>query len=289
MTRPIAERELARGLRADGWTLREIAEHIGIALGTASEWVRDVDVQAAEQEPIRTHRLLVIWDSGSTKRCARCGLVLPVELFSRYRDGRQGWCRRCFTGHHVANGQVASSRRRERYERACAFVADHLAANACVDCGEPDAVVLEFDHVGAKRNWVSRLMARGAPLSQIQEEIERCEVVCVNCHRRRTAQRGGSRRLGRDYVPTGRRPLRDRNYAYLYEALRSGCVECGETDLVVLDFDHRGDKLAKVTDLARNEYSLARLQREIDRCEVRCANCHRRRTATARGGFTARG
>jgi hypothetical protein len=131
-------------------------------------------------------------------------------------------------------------------------------------------------------------MARGAPLDRIQEEIDRCEVVCVNCHRRRSAQRGGSRRLGPGFVPSGTRPLRERNYAFLFEALRSGCVDCEEMDLIVLDFDHRDDKNANVSVLARRECSLATLQREIDLCDIRCANCHRRRTAATTGRFEAR-
>jgi hypothetical protein len=177
MTRPLAERTLARELRSQGWTLRQIARHLGIALATASEWVRDVDGPAEEPGPPQSHRPLVIWRSGEVRRCSRCGLVLPIELFNRYRAGRQGWCRRCFLGYHEANGAAARGRRRERYLRACEFVRAFLERNPCVDCGEADMLVLEFDHVHAKRDWVSRLMARGAALERIQEEIDRCEVV----------------------------------------------------------------------------------------------------------------
>jgi hypothetical protein len=289
MTRPIAERALARELRADGWSLRQIAEHIGIALATASEWVRDVDGRQVEEGPARTHWPLVIWNSGEVKRCPRCGLDLPLELFNRYGESRQGWCRRCFAGYNRANTDTARARRSERRERACAFVAGFLASHPCLDCGERDAVVLEFDHVGTKREWVSRLTARGAPLSRIQEELELCEVVCVNCHRRRSARRGGSRRLGPLFTPTANRPLRERNYRFLLSVMRAGCTDCGETDPVVLDFDHRAEKRANVTLLARNECSLATLQDEIDRCDIRCGNCHRRKTATERVGLTARG
>src|SRR4051794_20932041 len=99
MTRPVAERVLARDLRADGWTLRQIAVHTGVALATASEWVRDVDASRAEPEPRRSYRSLVIWTSGETKRCGRCGLLLPLELFNRSTKGRQGWSRSCFLGY----------------------------------------------------------------------------------------------------------------------------------------------------------------------------------------------
>ena|SRR5689334_8968946 len=161
MTRPPAERILARQLRADGWTLRQIADHIGIALATASEWVRDVDGPDDERGPDRTHRALVIWTSGRVQPCARCGLVLPLELFNRYRDGRQAWCRRCFVESAGDHRDAAYRRRQERVERARDFVRDHLTRTPCSDCAVHDPVVLEFDHVHTKRDWVSRLVSRG--------------------------------------------------------------------------------------------------------------------------------
>lgn len=58
------------------------------------------------------------------------------------------------------------------------------------------------------------------------------------------------------------------------------CVVCGETDLRVLEFDHRDPaaKRASVGVLQGGSFSLARLLEEIDRCDVKCANCHRIRT-----------
>jgi hypothetical protein len=53
--------------------------------------------------------------------------------------------------------------------------------------------------------------------------------------------------------------------------------------VVVLEFDHvRGGKDRNICDLARDGVSLKRLQDEIDKCEVRCANDHRRRTVERR-------
>lgn len=58
-----------------------------------------------------------------------------------------------------------------------------------------------------------------------------------------------------------------------------GCVDCGEKDLRVLDFDHvRGVKRAVVSMLINRRSSVRRIYEEIDKCDVRCANCHRRTT-----------
>ena len=48
---------------------------------------------------------------------------------------------------------------------------------------------------------------------------------------------------------------------------------------MVLEFDHVGDdKVANVSSLARRSAAWERIEAEIAKCEVRCANCHRRRT-----------
>ncbi|HKY49665.1 MAG TPA: hypothetical protein VJP45_00260, partial [Candidatus Limnocylindria bacterium] len=65
--------------------------------------------------------------------------------------------------------------------------------------------------------------------------------------------------------------------AYL---LAHPCVDCGETDPVKLDFDHRdpSEKSGNIGFIAaRKPWHL--VLREIAKCDVRCANCHMRRTA----------
>lgn len=65
-----------------------------------------------------------------------------------------------------------------------------LLKNPCVDCGESDPVVLEFDHVnGIKKKNISDMVKDGYSLKLIQEEMNKCEIRCANCHRRITYQR----------------------------------------------------------------------------------------------------
>jgi hypothetical protein len=63
------------------------------------------------------------------------------------------------------------------------------------------------------------------------------------------------------------------------------CVDCGEADVVCLEFDHvRGRKVRSVA-LMVNTHEWAVVEKEIAKCEVRCANCHRRKTARQRGYY----
>ncbi|MFA7192199.1 MAG: hypothetical protein WC089_02800 [Candidatus Paceibacterota bacterium] len=69
------------------------------------------------------------------------------------------------------------------------YLRDYLLSNPCVDCGEKDITVLEFDHNGKvpKFKAVSSLIRDGVKLDIIKKEVEKCDVRCANCHRRKTA------------------------------------------------------------------------------------------------------
>lgn len=64
-------------------------------------------------------------------------------------------------------------------------------SSRCADCAENDFIVLEFDHLPQfrKKFNVSQAPALGVSLDQLKEEILKCEIVCSNCHRRRTRKR----------------------------------------------------------------------------------------------------
>ena len=56
----------------------------------------------------------------------------------------------------------------------------------------------------------------------------------------------------------------------------SKCIDCGEDNPLVLDFDHvRGIKIKCISNMVRNSYSIDTIQKEMNKCEVRCSNCHR--------------
>lgn len=71
---------------------------------------------------------------------------------------------------------------------------------------------------------------------------------------------------------------RDAGHRKIIQAIKvqSGCVDCGNKDYRVLDFDHvRGTKLFSLHSAHR---ALKSIYAEIEKCEVRCANCHRIQT-----------
>jgi len=80
--------------------------------------------------------------------------------------------------------------------------------------------------------------------------------------------------------------IRNENRKKLFDFyLTHPCVGCGETDPVVLELDHKDgvDKKSDVSRLVNGTWVI--MQKEIEKCDVRCANCHRRRTAIQQGWY----
>jgi hypothetical protein len=134
-----------------------------------------------------------------------CGEVKAVDEFMwnhKAKGERDSYCRPCRAvykkAHYKANKQRYIDNARVRNDNVAiervTWLVDYFATHPCVDCGETDPVVLEFDHLRDKLFNISAGIAyKSWPL--ILAEIEKCEVVCANCHRRRTARRGGFTRV----------------------------------------------------------------------------------------------
>jgi hypothetical protein len=73
-------------------------------------------------------------------------------------------------------------------------------------------------------------------------------------------------------------------FSYL---LLHSCIDCGESDVVCLDFDHINpdEKYKNISDMVKENYSWDEIKKEINKCCIRCSNCHRKRTAKDNGWF----
>ena len=203
--------------------------------------------------------------------CGGCQQKLGVNEFYT----AQRWCKSCLK---AASGAALRRRRLRAKDHVLAYLRSH----PCVDCGEPDPVVLEFDHLRDKVRPVSALAHEGVRLAVLDAEILKCDVVCAMCHRRRT----NARRRAGALTFSPRRAIRERNCAFVLGFLADAhCADCGLADTEVLEFDHRGPKKATVMALAWAETSLETIRDEIASCEIRCVNCHRRRTAREGGHY----
>ncbi|HLZ25718.1 MAG TPA: hypothetical protein VKV73_00170 [Chloroflexota bacterium] len=177
-------------------------------------------------------------------------------------------------------------------------VTRYLLEHPCVSCAQADPVVLEFHHrdPSAKVSNISNLVARMASAARIDAEIAKCEVLCANCHQRGTNlgrarhyKLGWWMQLASGDVKDPRQAANVRNARLAWDRLEEGyCVDCGEIDVLVLQFDHRERKTTDVSRLVGNGCSASRLADELAKCDIRCASCHRRRTAERGGWYRTR-
>lgn len=95
--------------------------------------------------------------------------------------------------YHVKRVRLRTNKVREEIARA---IYDYLSKNPCVDCGESDPIVLEFDHVkGEKTFSIGGYAKKAYSLKKVFDEISKCVVRCSNCHRRRITRQFGYRRF----------------------------------------------------------------------------------------------
>lgn len=82
---------------------------------------------------------------------------------------------------------------------------------------------------------------------------------------RQTAVKERRRRIARENVERVREILAE-----------SACADCGFDDPRALEFDHvAGEKVMGVMQMAKRGFSWKKILEEIEKCEVRCCNCHR--------------
>ena len=98
--------------------------------------------------------------------------------------------------HYLANRDLyikrAKVNKRRTVQQNRQRLLDYLQVHPCCDCGESDPVVLQFDHLGTdKAGLVCRMVIEGFSWQTVVAEIAKCDVVCANCHFRRTARRHG--------------------------------------------------------------------------------------------------
>lgn len=181
----------------------------------ARKVVERAAIRELENERLRT----------ADKKCSRCREVKPASEFGgdRWRPtGLNPYCRPCQSrvslekrrrSYARANeernarraalrqqgvswddivGQMSRDYRKLRRGRNRDVVWLTKSDRGCMDCGIKDPRVLHFDHIADnKESSISQMIARGALLANLLDEMDKCEVVCSNCHMIRTGARAG--------------------------------------------------------------------------------------------------
>jgi hypothetical protein len=145
------------------------------------------------------------------KTCPRCKRELKEDDFNwKIKNVRRAYyCRDCsrqYVKDHYKNNKryyLSKAKKRNILARKAVFeyIGSYLSQHACVDCGEDDILVLEFDHRdrNEKTSEISKMIRQRISMKRVAEEISKCDVRCANCHRRKSQKESGSWKL--KYAP----------------------------------------------------------------------------------------
>jgi len=102
-------------------------------------------------------------------------------------------CSKGTISYYCGVGQAEKTKTRLDQSRARIrkLVQDYKQNKGCADCKENYPYwILEFDHTSNdKIAGINTMVRERYPLDVIKKEMEKCEVVCSNCHKNRTWQR----------------------------------------------------------------------------------------------------
>ncbi|HBT0444874.1 TPA: hypothetical protein MA058_003532 [Klebsiella pneumoniae] len=127
------------------------------------------------------------------KYCGRCFKYKELDLFSKNKsrkDGLNNYCKVCMKSylknHYNNNKRYYIDKAKNNSDKYLVEFIDFLKMQSCKDCGNSDIRVLEFDHKHDKCFNISDKVGQ-VPLKTLLPEIEKCDIVCANCHKIRTS------------------------------------------------------------------------------------------------------
>ena len=140
----------------------------------------------------------------SMKVCSKCKTLLSFDNFNKKGEGRlQPYCKPCDNAHsreRYANNRehhikVIGKRNKHYLEELRTWTRGLKESSPCTDCNiYYPWYVMDFDHVrGEKVSDIALMVANRASKTRIQNELDKCELVCSNCHRIRTYTRRESK------------------------------------------------------------------------------------------------
>jgi hypothetical protein len=124
-----------------------------------------------------------------TKLCGRCATTKPVAAFHRRGKGHQAWCKECRKAYDREDYEVNYDRHRERTRQgsqAWSAWLRGLKEEPCTDCRQRfHFAAMQYDHTGTDKTLNVAAMI-GCSRERTLVEINKCELVCANCHAVRT-------------------------------------------------------------------------------------------------------
>lgn len=129
------------------------------------------------------------------KICSVCKIEKPYEdYYNTYKhgDGYNPRCKSCASDYNRKHNAKFPEKNRARRAKSRELLRkqylEYLNNSTCADCGSDNILTLEFDHLDSedKSECVSIMLKNCRSWKIIKEEMDKCDVVCRNCHVIRT-------------------------------------------------------------------------------------------------------
>jgi predicted HNH restriction endonuclease len=167
---------------------------------------------------------------------------------------------------YEANKKVVYARIIQRRQKILDWFRDYCQERGvrCNICGLDDPICLDFHHLDPSHKdgpITTSIRSKGWSKDRVLAELAKCKILCVNCHR---------------HIHNSTLSVRSYRRKVAEYKAKKGC-SCGESRSACLDFHHR-DPSTKVASISKL-LVLGRLKdlwEEIEKCDVLCANCHRK-------------
>lgn len=132
------------------------------------------------------------WYNMKTKKCCNCKEIKSVKLFNKRGTGYNSWCKKCCNKYHkkyysntrAIHYEITTRRRIVLRQKLLEYLKEH----PCVDCGESNPITLEFHHLKNKKYNIANIIKYVSSWDTVLKEIAKCDIVCSNCHKKRTAK-----------------------------------------------------------------------------------------------------
>lgn len=124
-----------------------------------------------------------------TKTCGRCKKDLPLSSFNKNKAkkcGLNSYCRDCnkiaHKEHYKAKPEFYYNRNKKVRLSNAQWIFEYKCKNKCKQCGEKHPACLQFHHRDENEKSFEISRAGTKKLETIIKEIEKCDLVCANCH-----------------------------------------------------------------------------------------------------------
>lgn len=121
------------------------------------------------------------------QKCRYCELDKPSECYKPAKYKPAVVCLDCLANPEIKKAQQRKHKDKNRLKQRL-LIYNFLLEHPCVQCGETDPIVLDFDHLDPKEKSFNVSKAINHSGKGIIKEMEKCQVLCANCHRRKTAK-----------------------------------------------------------------------------------------------------